>query len=1535
MSSFGGTIKLTGEQNYRRALNQISKDLKTTSAALKAQATDFNNSGKAMTSTAAKERELTTAINSQKTAIATAQRSFAQYTVSLQAQQTRHNALNKEYKNAVLELDRIAKASGETSDEYQEQAAKVGELEGQLAESNDELNKSKAAMAELKREINSSTKTMNAAESELDDLGKSAQESGDKAEKAKEGFTVFKGALASLAADAIRSAISALKDLARETLEAGMSFEAAMSQVEAVSGATGEDLEQLTAKAEEMGAKTKFSATQSAEAFNYMAMAGWKTEDMLSGIEGIMNLAAASGEDLATTSDIVTDALTAMGYSAKDSGKLADVMAAASSNANTNVSMMGQTFQYAAPIVGALGYSMEDTAVQIGLMANAGIKGEKAGTALRSVLTRLSAPPKECAQALADLGIELTDSNGKMKSLDGVMGELRKAFANMSETEQTATAKHIAGQEAMSGLLAIVNAAPADYKKLKKAVEGSSGAAQKMADTMNDNVQGAMTIFKSQVEGVQISLFKKLEPALRSAIKAASDMVSKVDWNGFGDKAKAALDKLMDGLKWVIDNHQKILTAMKLVIGAFAAAKIMSFTKSLSDMAKGFIEIAKGTAIATAATNINTGAEAANTTGKVAATGATGALTVATNLLNAAWKANPIGLVITGLTALVGVIGLVISKTNGMTEAEKEQQKALDDTYDRINANKEAWAELEKTQQNQINVGMTEVSGLQDLWQELQGIVDQNGKVKKGYEERAGFITSTLSEALGIEIQNVGGVIQEHKNLQGEIDTLMEKKKAQIILDSQESLYREAIEKQTQAVKDAQAAEEARAQKLQELGALEQELRDIQSQGINEYTTAASIGVQKRIADKQKEVDEADRQYQQATDAVAQYAYNTQTYEDNLAAFHAGKYGEMSTVTWDLVKDYQSAGDAKKAQLEDEIKTTEAKLKILQDKYKQSGDKTIKTQIQKNKKLLNEQKSSLKQYTSATQTGTKDSEIVWSDSLDETLSKITGAKVEFRSAGDGNVQAWVDGEKKGAPMSKKEMAKAVDKTVNEVVKSTPEFKKGGENYLRGIKNGINNGSIQSGILSGLGSLGRRMINKFKASLKEHSPSKATEQIGKFFIKGLQNGIKGEENAVIKEVESFSKKLLDTVSGQSKDYKTAATNVIKSFDKGIDSALKDTKNQVSGVITTYFTNLIQKNEKQQKALQEKIKKTNSKKRKEDLQKQLNELKAQNKQYKTLYKEFGKTAITEFDKALATATEGVTDKLTKKISELAEKMQAEVAAVQSKIDAMQSKLKDYGDLFSVSYDETGAAIVSLADINKQTNTIKEYSNNLNKLKDKVSKELMGEITNMSVEDAIRFTNKLLSLGDNELKEYNKAYTDKVKQAANVANNFYADQLTQIKTKYTDKIQAELNKAAKQIEDIGLQTMKGFVKGMSKSNYSKEVKKIAKSIIKQFKKTLGIKSPSRVFRDEIGVNAALGIEQGFVDTMANVAKEMQAAIPTKLNAKITAEVAQGASREANEDSRLISAFKTALSQMKIELDDEVAGEFVERTVTRVVYS
>lgn len=699
MSGFGGTIKLTGEKEYRQALQQIRQSLRETGSSLTAITSSFKYSNKSMDDTRAAADRLSTVLKKQADDSQRLRDSYTKMSAVFKQNEAEIAKLSKSYQDEKAQLEAIEKTLGKSSTEYQNQAKVVAQLEQNLEKETKKQNENEVALSRMRIELNNSeaafaktamevenlekamaenaeaTKKSSAAygalqstienqESKLkslkdeyknvvleqgensesakklgsqisnlsgelnenktklsnaekaaDELSKSMDDAGKSAEGASGGFSVFKSALGNLIANVVQNAISKLKELVSTTIEAGMNFDTAMSKVSAISGATGDELAKLRDKAKEMGSTTKFTATESAEAFNYMAMAGWKTEDMLNGIDGVLNLAAASGSDLATTSDIVTDALTAMGYSAGDAGKLADVMAAASANANTNVEMMGHTFQYAAPIVGALGYSMEDTAVAIGLMANAGIKGEKSGTALRSVLTRLSAPPKECAQAMEELGISITNADGTMKPLNEVIGDLRKSFDGLSEAEQTQYAKSLAGQEAMSGLLAIVNAAPEDYDKLTKAVENSSGAAKKMADTMLDNTEGGFTLLKSNIEGVQIAIYEKFEPALRKGIDI--------------------LNQLTNAVRFVVDHSGEFTAALAAMVAGIGA--YVAYTTAIKVMEKGWMSLSI----------------------------AQKAVTAAQWLMNAAMNANPIGLIIAGVTALVAAFVVLWNKSEG------------------------------------------------------------------------------------------------------------------------------------------------------------------------------------------------------------------------------------------------------------------------------------------------------------------------------------------------------------------------------------------------------------------------------------------------------------------------------------------------------------------------------------------------------------------------------------------------------------------------------------------------------------------------------------------------------------------------------------------------------------------------------------------------------------------------------------------------------------------------------------------------------
>lgn len=344
-------------------------------------------------------------------------------------------------------------------------------------------------------------------------MGKKIQKAGKQIQKVGSGLT--------------KTVTAPIVGLGAAAVKTAADFESAMSNVQAISGATSSDMGLLSNKAKEMGAKTKFSATEAADAFSYMAMAGWKTQDMLDGIEGVMYLAGASGEDLASTSDIVTDALTAFGMTAKDTNEFVDILAAASNNANTNVSMLGESFKYCAPIAGAMKYSAQDVATSLGLMANSGIKASQAGTSMRSLLTNLAKPTDTVQGAMDRLGISLTDSKGNMLPLVDVVENLRDKFSELTEAEKTKEAAALAGKTGMSGLLAIVNASEKDYTKLAGAIDNSSGAAKRMYDIANDNLTGRLTVLKSTIESIGIAFGERLIPYVEKGIAKLQELGNK------------------------------------------------------------------------------------------------------------------------------------------------------------------------------------------------------------------------------------------------------------------------------------------------------------------------------------------------------------------------------------------------------------------------------------------------------------------------------------------------------------------------------------------------------------------------------------------------------------------------------------------------------------------------------------------------------------------------------------------------------------------------------------------------------------------------------------------------------------------------------------------------------------------------------------------------------------------------------------------------------------------------------------------------
>jgi TP901 family phage tail tape measure protein len=1384
------------------------------------------------------------------------------------------------------ELEKTAKEYGENSAAADRVRIRINNQKAAIAKSEAEYSK----YASKLQEVTGDTKKY---EDALDDLK-------DKTEGASDGFTVMKGALASLVADGIRTAISGLKDLAKETYNAGANFEQAMAQVEAISGATGEEVDALTEKAKEMGSKTKFSASESAEAFNYMAMAGWKTKDMIEGIEGIMNLAAASGEDLATTSDIVTDALTAMGYEAGDAGKLADVMAAASSNANTNVALMGATFQYAAPIVGALGYNMEDTAVAIGMMANAGIKGEKAGTALRSILNRLSAPPKEAATAMDELGISLTDSKGKMKPFNQIIKDLRKSFSKLTETEKTATAKHLAGQEAMSGLLAIVNASEEDFGKLTDAVNESSGAAQSMSDTMNDTVQGQATLIKSQIEGIMIKIFEKVAPTIREAMDGASKALDKVDWDAVGDKVKGFFQKIMDGFKFIKENANTIKGLIAGMIAAFAVAKLVSIVSAIASMVSTF-------------KTLTTALQAAST---------------AQEVFNALQAASPIGLVTTALGLLVGGITAYTVATKNAKEPtvalSKEQEKAIE----KIDEMHDSYTSLKDARDKSVQDVSSEFGYYSELKTELGNIVDENGKVKKGYEERAKFITTTLNDALGTEFEWNGKIIKNYQEEKKALDELLVSKKAQVMLQANEELYAEAIRNRADAFNqlnsaqseyDKVAAESKKAQ--DELTAAQEAFNEAQQVAVETNAVSSLDPYLDKIEAAQEAVDEITEKEKKFKDALDDsketytgYITTIQNYEGTSAAVISGDVDEINESLLKLQYGFKDATTA----------TTEE----------------LGIQVLQYEKMLADYKKAIEDGTPGITQETVDQMQTMVDAAKEELDKMTNHGAD---AGESTGKEFAD-----SIENQKNQAKTSGKAVgDEAIKGldSVDASSSGKNFVAGYKKGIDD--EKPTIFWSGKALGALATQGLKAGQKEGSPSKITKQSGEYFGEGYRLGIESTKKAVKDTASNVATSAIDTLKKTQQEgspskltYKSGV-NFTKGFIQGISSmqtslvktvkslvtvatneALKldnfnfdevamNASEKVADAITKkvdYFSNkmayqneqklatfdkAIEKLEKQKDsattklenasdkkidALETKRDKAKDKKEKERLKKQIDaekkavkkQVSATEKQYdkliaeqnkfKNAYSDASKEMMAEFNDALSEYQSKAQSLIDSTIQGISDKYQAKYDELIGKQDALISKLKSAGELFNIS----DAGVITISDIKQQTKDIKDYTSKLQKIKNKVSDDLFDEIASYDMEQGNAFMDQLLALSDSDLKAYSDAYDEKMKVAESLAKNLYKNDFKDIADDYSTELKKAMKGLPKQLESLGDQTMKGFINGLKgNTDYmNKSVKSLINGMIKTFKKELGIHSPSTVM---MGIGEYTG--EGFADGLKNM--------------------------------------------------------------------
>ncbi len=547
--------------------------------------------------------------------------------------------LNTTMKGFQKELFDLEKKQRENKNLTAEETAKMASLRDSIAECATKLGTYRAAQTDLRGSINQTNRELNEQRDAVNNVSNAAATFGDVLKANIISDVVHMG---------LQKTLELLRSAAAYCYQVGTSFEAAMSQVAAISGATAEQLEQLTAKAKELGSTTKFTATEAAGAMNYMAMAGWDAEQMLSGIDGVLSLAAASGEDLGATADIVSDAITAFGLEADRCSHFANILAAASANANTNVALMGETFKYCAADAGSLGFSAEDTVTAIGLMASAGIKGSQAGTALRKLFTEMSGDLTLASEKIGDITIKTADASGEMRPFIDIVKELRTEFAKLNPQEQTAAAKELVGQYAQTGFKTLMNASEEAFEKLTYAIENCDGAAASMAKTMQENLAGQVTIFQSALEGLGISVYDKFSGALRDTVAILTDCISDMTDSVEEGELDESISRLADSFKSAATEFAQFVSGSlpDFVDGiANTLNFVITFRDEIGSLVKGVIAFKGAMAIG----DIIRAAVRSYTSLKTAISSTAGAQEV----LNNTMAANPFGLVAVAIGAVI------------------------------------------------------------------------------------------------------------------------------------------------------------------------------------------------------------------------------------------------------------------------------------------------------------------------------------------------------------------------------------------------------------------------------------------------------------------------------------------------------------------------------------------------------------------------------------------------------------------------------------------------------------------------------------------------------------------------------------------------------------------------------------------------------------------------------------------------------------------------------------------------------------------
>lgn len=1138
----------------------------------------------------------------------------------------------------------------------------------------------------------------------------------------------------------IAGASAALTGMGGYALKVGSDFEAGMSEVQAISGAAGKDLQALKDKAKEMGATTKFSATESAEALKYMAMAGWKTQQMTAGLPGIMNLAAASGESLANVSDIVTDALTAFNLKAEDSAHFADVLAKASSNSNTNVGMMGATFKYVAPIAGAMKYSIEDTAVAIGLMANAGIKGEQAGTSLRSMLTRLVKPPADAAAALKKLGVSAQNQDGSMKPLSETLAQLREKFADLDDSQKAEYAASIAGQEAMSGLLAIVNASPEDYAKLTAAINDSEGAAKDMADTMNDNLQGQITILKSSLEGLGIEIYENVDNPLTDAAKSAIDSVGKITKafkkNGFEGMAKEMGTVMADGVVSISKQAPKMVKAGSKMVKAFVSGVMKNrkeIVKAAGDTVKAFaggiadlFPTQVGNAFKSLASSATKATEIGLSGLGIALKGVAGALNLVAPVLPS---------VIGGFLALKAV-----NKISGMLKVMTTAWKAATAAVAAHDAAQRITTVTTLGGLSAMETAAALYTGKITLATAAQGLFNKAVALMGG---PVGLVITAVGLAAGALLTFAGNsdkatsaVDKQAKKVKELSDAYKESKKSRE--DSFKSSEAEAevatdltgkisaLAKKTKKTADEKARLKSYVSQLNEIMPDLNLKYDEQNDKLNKNTdelwnNVAALQASAEAKAAEANAIEAATEKQKTEMELKKAQEDLKSAKSERDSIDKTKLGPQGVTIEN--PEWAAANEEYEKRIEN-VKTLKATVKSLSDEVDYYNGKQVDSQkwqdaLKDTDAFVALMKENGLKVSNKLAEGIREGKYGVVRSVEDVQNVGTFSKLS-KTAGEGGKKA-VNALTKNLRSGKLKPKNAVDEMqaliqFNELYKGAG---KGGKEALNALKKSIESGktkpseamkqvveaankkgeakgkeakkigeAIDSGAAGGINTklieaaarMAKDALEAAKKEIDSHSPSrKFKNEVGKMMVAGVVAGINSEKNKLLSTTSGLMSSTVNAAkqAATTGNFADIGKNFTASFTSKIDARQTSEANSLKKTLENKQKSIVTADKKEEQALEKKIKKSSGKQKKA-YQAELKALKKKHKSEQSAAKSASSKILKAYESALKQESQKLIDQAEKNIEELSNTYQAKYDELIQKREAMRDKLMDIGDL-----------------------------------------------------------------------------------------------------------------------------------------------------------------------------------------------------------------------------------------------------------------